>query len=214
MNKYRFYLKGLTCSHCAMKIEEKMGSYPFVERSVMNFIAQELTITLKDESKASQLLEIVRSTVDKIEDGVTVSEITDSDSLPPARTTHTASCGCVHDRGCERHHGHGGCGHIHQDGESCGCERHQSYHCEEEHSRSQKTTSAPAESGHGHVHPKKSHVEITLLITSAVLMIAGLFFDNQWVKFAVYGVSALLAGYKIYITGFKSLIRFRFDENR
>ena len=42
--KFRFHLAGLTCSHCAMKIEEKMGSYPFVESSVMNFIAQELTL--------------------------------------------------------------------------------------------------------------------------------------------------------------------------
>lgn len=203
MNKYRFYLKGLTCSHCAMKIEEKMGSYPFVERSVMNFIAQELTITLGDESKAPQLLKIVQNTVDKIEDGVTVSEI--ADSLPPARTAHTASCGCGHDCGCGHHHGHDGCGHIHQGGESCGCG--------EEHSHGRKTTSASDESGHGHVHPKKSHVEITLLIAAAVLMIAGIFIDNQWVKLTVYGVSALLAGYKIYLTGFKSLIRLRFDEN-
>ncbi len=37
MNKYRFLLQGLTCSHCAMKIEEKMGSYPFVESSVVKF---------------------------------------------------------------------------------------------------------------------------------------------------------------------------------
>ena len=77
--KFRFHLAGLTCSHCAMKIEEKMGSYPFVESSVMNFIAQELTITLKDESKVGELLQIVQKTVDKIEDGITVSE-TDGNS--------------------------------------------------------------------------------------------------------------------------------------
>lgn len=224
--KHRFHLEGLTCSHCAMKIEEKMGSYPFVESSVMNFITQELTITLKDTSKTAELLDIVQNTVDKIEDGITVTEIQDGAAAPgPAQA---ASCGCAaHASGHgDPHHDQGDCGHVHQYGDLCSCEHHHSYECEEqscscghdhggEHSLSheQKSKSAGAKDEHGHEHPKKSYTEIGLLIISAVLMIVGMFFDQQWVRLLIYGASALLAGYKIYWTGFKSIIRLRFDEN-
>ncbi len=200
MSKYRFLLQGLTCSHCAMKIEEKMGSYPFVESAVMNFVSQELTITLKDESKAEELLQIVQKTVDKIEDGITVS-LTDGASPVSAER---ASCGCGH-------HHTGECGHSHE--KNCPGEHHHHSH---------GTESCPCGHSHenavsgNHKTKKVSHKNTFLLgslIVSAVLLIIGMFLEQQWLRAVVYGAAALLSGYKIYWTGLKSILRLRFDEN-
>ena len=198
--KHRFHLAGLTCSHCAMKIEEKMGSYPFVESSVMNFIAQELTITLKDESKAGELLQIVQKTVDKIEDGITVSE-TDGNSPEVIAVMEGTACGCGH------HHHHTqecSCEHHHHEGESCSC-GHEHIHSHE--GRGQNIPSKEKKTFH------KNGFLLTTLIVSAVLMVIGMFVEQQWLRVIVYGAAALLSGYKIYWTGIKSIIRLRFDEN-
>ncbi len=247
MSKYRFLLQGLTCSHCAMKIEEKMGSYPFVESAVMNFVSQELTITLKDESKAEELLQIVQKTVDKIEDGITVSypfvesavmnfvsqeltitlkdeskaeellqivqktvdKIEDgitvslTDGASPV-SAERASCGCGH-------HHTGECGHSHE--KNCPGEHHHHSH---------GTESCPCGHSHenavsgNHKTKKVSHKNTFLLgslIVSAVLLIIGMFLEQQWLRAVVYGAAALLSGYKIYWTGLKSILRLRFDEN-
>ena len=186
--KQRFHLAGLTCSHCAMKIEEKMGSYPFVESSVMNFIAQELTITLKEDSKAEELLDLVQKTVDHIEDGITVSRI--DENLPQQGSV--PACSCNHSHGHEHHH-------HHHSGQECSCAH--------EHKHPHETRPSGKKSSH------KNGWLLTSLIISAVLMIIGIFVSQPWLRLIIYAASALLAGYQIYWTGLKSIVRFRFDEN-
>ncbi len=147
-------------------------------------------------------MQIVQKTVDKIEDGITVSL---TDGASPA-SMEGASCGCGH-----HHHHAGECGHHHEEGCSCG---HHHHSHEGEHSSCNHSHGQAAVGSSRKKAPISNNAFLLgSLIISALLMVAGMFLEQQWLRAVVYGAAALLSGYKIYWTGLKSILRLRFDEN-
>ncbi len=68
MKKNQYKLEGLTCAHCAMKIEDQISNHADFKDVSLNFATQ--TLTLK--ANQSELIESLQTIVDSIEDGVVV----------------------------------------------------------------------------------------------------------------------------------------------
>lgn len=68
----RLILKGLTCSNCAVKIENEINSSNIVENAKFNFATQLLTIEKLSSSNKSEVIEKIRDIVHKYEPHVKV----------------------------------------------------------------------------------------------------------------------------------------------
>lgn len=96
----------------------------------------------------------------------------------------TAACSCDHEHE-----------HEHEHEANCSC--------------SQNETDCDCGHSHGEDFEKKSLVFIAI---SAVLFIASFFLKNNIALAIILLIACLLPGYKIFLTGAKGLLRFRFDE--
>lgn len=64
---------GLDCPNCAAKVERKIGEMPEIMEATIDFLGEKLFITTEEENKNS-LIEKIQEVVDKVEEGVIVSE--------------------------------------------------------------------------------------------------------------------------------------------
>ncbi|WP_105203265.1 heavy metal translocating P-type ATPase [Neobittarella massiliensis] len=154
--KTRLSIQGLSCSHCAMKIEEKLEHSNKFDSIALLFATGVLLIE-NDHPVTDQELSYIQQVCDDIEPGTVISRAAGNTTAPdatPATHANGDSCGCGHEHhhkhgdscGCghEHHHEHGGscgCGHEHhhEHGDSCGCD-HEHHHehgdscgCDHEH---------------------------------------------------------------------------------
>lgn len=63
------YIEGLTCAHCAEKINNKLGELDCVEKCNLDYINKRINISHNDKN----IVSTVQGVVDSIEDGVTIS---------------------------------------------------------------------------------------------------------------------------------------------
>lgn len=164
--KQRVYFEHLSCSHCAMKIEEKLEKRKLFPEVAVSF-ATGVILVESDHPVSEGELVAMQKICDDIEPGVTLSlqkpgtaptagAVCDS-GHEPSHGEHAAcgcghdhdhgehdACGCGHDHG-HGEHGHGDCGHDHGHGEydACGC-GHDHGHGEQGH----------GDCGHDHGHDK------------------------------------------------------------
>jgi len=82
----KFHLKGLTCAHCAAKIEQSVQEFPGVSCAALNFIDGILEVTPDDgfTMEASA----IQSLVDAIEDGIIVEAISEDDIAEQSLSHH------------------------------------------------------------------------------------------------------------------------------
>ena len=71
-DKYVYEMENLHCAHCAAKIEEKINSLSEVESATITFTTKKLQVESAD---GSDLMELLQSTCDSIEDGVVLKRI-------------------------------------------------------------------------------------------------------------------------------------------
>nr|WP_315048324.1 heavy metal translocating P-type ATPase [uncultured Leptotrichia sp.] len=64
---------GLDCPNCAAKVERKIGEMPEIMGATVDFLGEKLFITTEEENKNSLIVKI-QEVVDKVEEGVVVSE--------------------------------------------------------------------------------------------------------------------------------------------
>ena len=64
---------GLDCPNCAAKVERKIGEMPEIMEATIDFLGEKLFITTEEENKNS-LIGKIQEVVDKVEEGVIVSE--------------------------------------------------------------------------------------------------------------------------------------------
>lgn len=68
-----YSIVGLDCASCAMKVEEAIRKMESVEDAALNFSTETLQVKTKKDVDTNEMLEILQKTIDKVEDGVTLS---------------------------------------------------------------------------------------------------------------------------------------------
>ena len=198
--KLKFTLENLTCAHCAMKIEERINQENDVINAAFNFATKILTLEL--ENPDNNIVDRLQKIVDSIEDGVTVKINTE-------KQEHIHSKHCHYNED-ERQHKHE---HFHCH-EQCNCED-----CciEHNHEQLQKNNQKNNQKS----NQKSNQNDIIEIAVSIILFGLGILFNilnlgnilSTILVGICMGLSALLSGYKVFISGFKSLKKIRFDEN-
>ena len=131
---------------------------------------------------------------------------------------HEESCGCGH----HHHHDHEescGCGHHHHDHEeSCGCGHHHHHDHEESCGCGHHHHDHEESCGCGHHHHSHAHTPRWILPAAIVLFAVGMVLEHVlhgsvFVVAPVFAAAAVLAGYSVFLDGFKSLLKFNFTEN-
>ncbi len=126
--------------------------------------------------------------------------------------THDAGkCSCGHNHSHEQIAEQDSCCGAKADSNSCCCNEHdhESEDSDEDshrhsHNHDHSGCGGDCGCGHEHSHDKPaSKVGIILLIASAVLFAGALLIPNEIVKIILFGISVLLAGYDLFLNGFK-----------
>lgn len=68
-----FLLEGLSCAHCAEKINDKVSKLDYVENSNMNFVAKKLSVFMENESITEANVSKIAKIIHDTESGLTVS---------------------------------------------------------------------------------------------------------------------------------------------
>lgn len=102
---------GLDCPNCAAKVERKIGEMPEIMEATIDFLGEKLFITTEEENKNS-LIGKIQEVVDKVEEGVIVSERKIRGMQHPHK--HEEHCCCSGDCGTSENVGE----HVHSHGHS------------------------------------------------------------------------------------------------
>lgn len=109
--------------------------------------------------------------------------------------------------------------HSAEDSDDGDSHRHERQHeescsCGHDHDHDHGGCAGGCGCGHEHSHDKPvTKSDITLLIISTVVFGLALAVPNEIVKIALYAVSVLIAGYDLFLNGFKLLFKLKFEEN-
>lgn len=108
---------GLDCPNCAAKVERKIGEMPEIMEATIDFLGEKLFITTEEENRNS-LIEKIQEVVNKVEEGVIVSE---RKILGMQHSQHEEHCCCS-----------GTCGTSENAGEHVHSRSHSHSHSEED----------------------------------------------------------------------------------
>lgn len=220
-NKYR--LEGLTCAHCASKIEEKVAKQSGYSNVDLIFATK--TLKIDTEKEIPTLKADIQKIVDSIEDGVTVTEY-DGKHIHSSHSEEESDCGCCgeeHEHHHEHHHDHGHhcSGHDHDHEHEHDHEHHHEHdhkhghHNEYGHSHEHHHGGEKHE--HSHEHGDSDEIKGTVIRGSiAVLIFAATILLEHFVpsipSIIGYLLGTVIVGYPVFITGAKALFKLRFDE--
>ena len=177
-----YLIQGLDCANCAAKLERHLKEIAYFDHVIIDFMAQKLILTVKDEMQLHSGLEEAKKVINRIEPNVTITEKTKKQKIShsnAAATNHVHShgeaCNCGHDHSHEGHsHGEAcNCGHDHSHeehshGEVCGCGHDHSHEehshgeacgCGHDHSHEEHSHGEACGCGHDHSHEEHSHGE-------------------------------------------------------
>ena len=115
---------GLDCPNCAAKVERKIGEMPEIMEATIDFLGEKLFITTEEENRNS-LIEKIQEVVDKVEEGVIVSE---RKILGMQHSQHEEHCCCS-----------GACGTSENAGEHVHSRNHSHSHSEEDNIKKKVT---------------------------------------------------------------------------
>ena len=117
-----YKINGLDCANCAAKLERHLKEIQYFDQVIIDFMAQKLIITVKDEETLQKGLQEAEMVIARVDPDVTITEKAkkQKNNYVTANTQDhdEESCNCGHD-------------HDHQEGESCGCGHDQVHHDEE-----------------------------------------------------------------------------------
>lgn len=163
-----YLIQGLDCANCAAKLERHLKEISYFDHVIIDFMAQKLILTVKDEVQLYSGLEEAKKVINRIEPNVTITEKTKKTKISHWSAAavnhvhnHGEACGCGHDHSHDAHsHGEAcSCGHdhshdAHSHGEACNCSHD---HSHEEHNHGEACGCGHDHSHEGHDHGEHSH---------------------------------------------------------
>ena len=171
-----YFIEGLDCANCAAKLERHLKEISEFDSVIIDFMAQKLLISVKDEDSLQHGLLAAQKVIDKVEPGVTITEkAKKKKKISHSHTEHhhEGSCDCGHDHSHAEHHHEGSCdcGHDHSPAEhhhegSCDCghdHSHTEHHhegscdCGHDHSHAEHHHEGSCDCGHDHSHAEHTH---------------------------------------------------------
>ena len=69
-----YTINGLDCANCAAKLERHLKEIQYFEQVIIDFMAQKLIITVKDEETLQKGLQEAEKVIARVEPGVTITE--------------------------------------------------------------------------------------------------------------------------------------------
>ena len=190
-----YYISGLDCANCAAKLERHLKEIKYFENVIIDFMAQKLIITCKDETALQLGMQEAEKVIAKVEPGATITEKAKkvkTRALQKAHAHHHGeACNCGHEHHHEDHH----------HGEACNC-GHDESQVKETPVKGQKFTA-------------EMKNELVKIIMSASLFAGALLLsDAGIVQFGVYLLAYLIVGSEVLIRAGKNIVRGQvFDEN-
>ncbi len=187
ITRHLYRLEGLHCANCAAKIEGSLQKRPGVREARIDLATARLTV--ESDAEPAELEQAVRKIVKSTEPHVQVVNLTGSQAAVSAGVQHPeqASCACGHDHNAHRD--------AHTQGDS------------QEHA-------------HAHAAKKGGMAASLAVFFLSVLLMALSFLPFEawipggfWIMTGLRAAAALLTGWRTILSGFKSLIRLRMDEN-
>ena len=177
-----YLIQGLDCANCAAKLERHLKEISYFDHVIIDFMAQKLILTVKDEIQLHSGLEEAKKVINRIEPNVTITEKTKKTKISHSSAAaanhvhnHGEACGCGHDHSHEEHsHGEAcGCSHdhshdAHSHGEACSCGHDHSHdahshgeacNCSHDHSHEEHNHGEACGCGHDHSHEGHDHGE-------------------------------------------------------
>lgn len=177
-----YLIQGLDCANCAAKLERHLKEISYFDHVIIDFMAQKLILTVKDEVQLYSGLEEAKKVINRIEPNVTITEKTKKTKISHWSAAavnhvhnHGEACGCGHDHSHEEHsHGEAcGCSHdhshdAHSHGEACSCGHDHSHdahshgeacNCSHDHSHEEHNHGEACGCGHDHSHEGHDHGE-------------------------------------------------------
>lgn len=177
-----YLIQGLDCANCAAKLERHLKEISYFDHVIIDFMAQKLILTVKDEVQLYSGLEEAKKVINRIEPNVTITEKTKKTKISHSSAAaanhvhnHGEACGCGHDHSHEEHsHGEAcGCSHdhshdAHSHGEACSCGHDHSHdahshgeacNCSHDHSHEEHNHGEACGCGHDHNHEGHDHGE-------------------------------------------------------
>ena len=91
-----YYIEGLDCANCALKIENKLNAMPELQRASLNFATGELQVEAPDEA-SDDLFDKISAIVQKIEPDAVLTRTKNHSHISSGR------CDCC-EESCEHHH--------------------------------------------------------------------------------------------------------------
>lgn len=95
-----YYIEGLDCANCALKIENKLNAMPEIQHAGLNFATGELQVKAMDEN-SDDLFDKISAVVQKIEPDAVLTQIRSHSHVSSDR------CGCCGETCEHRHEEHG-----------------------------------------------------------------------------------------------------------
>ena len=234
-----YYINGLDCANCAAKLERHLKEITYFDDVIIDFMAQKLIISAKNEEAMQNGLHEALRVIDKVEPGVTITEKAKNKKMHNRAQNqahkvhrHGVHCSCVpkqnehsHETHDVHHHdGHCNCGQEHHEehyhGEHCSCaqEHHVDNHEAHVHEQHHDTLTVAVD-----LNPKKNvnaftdemKQQLAKIAASAVLYVAALLLPvSELVQFGVYLAAYLLVGSEVLVRAAKNIARGQiFDEN-
>lgn len=204
MKSRKYIIDGLDCANCAMKVEKAIAALNGVEKVTLNFSTK--TLSLQSEIAEDKLFELLKKTIDGVEDGTTLLPYSKQHGKEHHGHEHSEkhhhghnSCQCAHEHDEEHHHGHDSCQCGHKHGE--------------EHHHGHKSQESPKTKSR---HLNKNMIDWICIISSLVLLAVGLIGSScgmsETAADIFMAVSAVAAGFQIVWSGVKSILHKRLDE--
>ena len=91
-----YYIEGLDCANCALKIENKLNAMPELQRASLNFATGELQVEAQDET-SDDLFDKISAIVQKMEPDAVLTRTKNHSHISSVR------CDCC-EESCEHHH--------------------------------------------------------------------------------------------------------------
>lgn len=220
-----YFIEGLDCANCAAKLERHLKDISFFDNVIIDFMAQKMILTVKDEQDLIVGLQEAKKVIAQIEPGVMIVEKKKKKKENQNIVhNHGEHCDCGHDHAHEAHNHVEHCDHAHEahnHGEHC------DYGCDHTHKGDgHKIIETKESSGVATMQMPKTVKKagsftpemksaVTKLAIGAVLFLLGeiILLPELW-RFGVFLLAYLIVGGEIVLRAAKNIIRGQvFDEN-
>ena len=218
-----YYISGLDCANCAAKLERHLQEITLFENVIIDFMAQKLIVTCKDEEAFRLGLQEAEKVIAKVDPGVTITEKAKKakmratrQSKVPRREAHSHEDACASDKEQPKGEQLGACDCslvYRQDNdyltEPCACGSLPGDEVAD--LENEKIEAAVVKVRRFTTEMRNSLVKIVL---GAILFSLTFFSESEIVRFGLYLCTYLIVGGEVLLRATKNIARGQvFDEN-